>query len=265
MDRRRGAIRAALVGGGNGAGTGDAGARLGLCLPFVVAGWGRRRGAAVVLAGALLAIAPWTLRNLAVTGSPVLVCFGGGLNFYFGHNEVAIGYRDLATTPLAGLGNAAAIDARGWQLGLESLRHNPFGFVTRGVRKVGTLFAPPRDVLHANTAVAGATSNADDGETAETARQARWRTRERMLHGPLTAMAAIHVYALAAAALAVLVLRRGRLPAEIRLAAWVAAAWIAVHIVFWAQPRFRAPLDVPLALIAASGLQPRDRRAGERR
>ena len=39
-----------------------------------------------------------------------------------------------------------------------------------------------------------------------------------------------------------------RLPESLRLAAWIALAWVAAHVVFWAQPRFRYPMDVPLAL-----------------
>jgi hypothetical protein len=178
------------------------------------------------------------MRNALVAGSPTLLCFGGGLNFYFGHNDVEIGYRELGSTPLAGLGSAAAIDARGYQLGLETLARNPLGFVSRGVRKVGALFAPPADALHANTAIeAGAT---------------RDESRERWLHGPLTWFAAIHVYLLLAAAIYGVASQRHRLPPAIRLATWIVVAWIAMHVVFWAQPRFRYALDFPLALIAAA-------------
>jgi hypothetical protein len=235
----------------------------GLCIPVVVATWAWRRAAGrnaprlaaplAVLIGAFALIAPWTVRNAVVAGHPALVCFGGGLNFYFGHNDVAIGYRDLASTPLAGLGDAAAIDRRGVRLGLESLQRHPFGFVTRGVRKVGSLFAPPADALHANTAIESppAAAAADDD-----ARRARRERKERLLHGPFTVLAAVHVYVLVAAAAVVLVRRRRRVPDEIRLSGWIAAAWVAVHIVFWAQPRFRIPLDVPLALVAAAGLAP---------
>src|SRR5262245_41328438 len=101
-----------LAGAGALFGVGALTRAIGLLVPVVVALWLRGRvaarrawltGAAWMLAGTAVVIAPWTLRNAVVVGSPALVCFGGGLNFYFGHNRDGIGYRDLATTPMAQL------------------------------------------------------------------------------------------------------------------------------------------------------------------
>ena len=88
------------------------------------------------LAACALTIAPWTLRNALVAGSPALVCFGGGLNFYYGHNSEGTGYRPIEQTPMARLRTQADIDREGYRLGLASLAQAPFGFVTRGVHKV---------------------------------------------------------------------------------------------------------------------------------
>lgn len=47
--------------------------------------------AAALLAGAALAVAPATLRNLAVSGEPVLIASHGGLNFWIGNHAGADG------------------------------------------------------------------------------------------------------------------------------------------------------------------------------
>ena len=56
---------------------------------------GGREAAALVL-GLALAVAPATLRNLAVSGEPVLVSSHGGLNLYIGNRAEADGtYRHV--------------------------------------------------------------------------------------------------------------------------------------------------------------------------
>jgi 4-amino-4-deoxy-L-arabinose transferase-like glycosyltransferase len=72
------------------------GVALALALPIA---WGARRG--LRLGGALalglaLAVAPATLRNLAVSGQPVLIASHGGLNLYIGNRAEADGtYRHV--------------------------------------------------------------------------------------------------------------------------------------------------------------------------
>ena len=62
-----------------------------------LASWRASWTAAAALAGGLaLAIAPVTLRNVAVSGQPVLITSHGGLNFYIGNNTEADGtYHDV--------------------------------------------------------------------------------------------------------------------------------------------------------------------------
>jgi 4-amino-4-deoxy-L-arabinose transferase-like glycosyltransferase len=237
---------------------------IGLGLPLVVAVWMRRRAPSpavwrrtvVWLLGACaLTIAPWTLRNAVVAGTPALVCFGGGLNFYFGHNDDGLGYREVAKTPMAGLADVAAIDRRGWALGLQHLGRHPLGFVTDGVRKIGALFAPPTYALHANSAILVPDYQSDPRlEPAARAKLARQKAKDEILHGPLALLAAVHSYFILATALFAVVVWRRRLPAELQLAAWVGLYWIAAHVVFWAQPRFRYPMELPLALLAGFAL-----------
>ncbi|MEW6756326.1 MAG: hypothetical protein AB1505_35945, partial [Candidatus Latescibacterota bacterium] len=52
----------------------------------------RRRSGAVMLACALLTVAPWTLRNAMVHRAFVLVSTNGGFNFWIGNNPLATGH-----------------------------------------------------------------------------------------------------------------------------------------------------------------------------
>lgn len=245
---------------------------IGLCLPWVAAAWLYRRAprlgwartaALGVLGGFFLTLAPWTVRNAAVAGSPALVCFGGGLNFYFGHNPGPLGYRELASTPLAGLKDAARIDRRGYEEGLAFIARDPLGVVTRAVRKTGALFAPPTYALHANSAILlpdPSTNPELAGEAA--AKRARQQRKDAVLHGPLAVLAAVHTYLLLAGAALALLWRVPRRLPEMQFLAAVVVVWIAVHALFWAQPRFRYPIEIPLALLTAAAWQSRRAPAG---
>jgi hypothetical protein len=61
----------------------------------------RRRPALalLLLAGAAAVIAPWTARNAAVFGRPILVAADGGVNVWIGNHPLAIGEGDLAANP----------------------------------------------------------------------------------------------------------------------------------------------------------------------
>ena len=233
---------------------------IGLGLPLVVVLWLRRRlrgggawraGAAWLLAAYTATLAPWTLRNALVAGSPAIVCFGGGLNFYFGHSDAPSGYRRLSETPMAGLQSAAEIDRLGWRLGLRHVARHPLQFVTGGVRKIAALFAPPGYALRANSAILPPGSRAEVGpEPGAAAVLSSQRPRDRALGGVCTVLASVHSYLLLSGALAACLLLWRHMPSELRLSAYVALYWIAAHAVFWAQPRFRYPVEIPLALLA---------------
>jgi hypothetical protein len=238
----------------------------GFCVPWIVAAWLWRRApgraaASAVLGAFFLTLAPWTARNAIVAGTPALVCFGGGLNFYFGQSAGPLGYRELSTTPLAGLHDVSAIDRRGYALGLSYIAQDPLGFVTRGIRKIGSLFAPPTYALHANSAILIPDPQAQPELAAEAAaKRARQQAKDAVLHGPLAWLAAFHTYLLVAGASFVVwrgVRGGAGLTPELQLAAAVIAAWIVVHTVFWAQPRFRYPIEIPMAVLAAATLRSR--------
>ncbi len=61
--------------------------------------------AVVVAVGALLVVAPWTARNYAVYGRPVLIASEGGVTFWTGNHPLAIGEGDMAANPAIKLDN----------------------------------------------------------------------------------------------------------------------------------------------------------------
>ncbi|MDI3538544.1 MAG: hypothetical protein PWP12_495 [Bacillota bacterium] len=82
----------------------------------------------IIGAALLLTLSPWTVRNLLVTGEPVLVDVNGGVNFYIGHNERATGtWMDLGqkTNPVILLGGSPEAGRLGYRLGLEFILANP--------------------------------------------------------------------------------------------------------------------------------------------
>ncbi|MFQ5599560.1 MAG: ArnT family glycosyltransferase [Candidatus Krumholzibacteriia bacterium] len=225
----------------------------------------RRRGigrtpwlqsAAWLLGAFAVVLAPWSVRNAIVVGSPALVCHGGGLNFYFGHNDGPLGYRPVSETPMAGLRTPGEIDRRGWQLGLQHLARRPFGFVTRGTAKLIELFDVPSYAMQANNAIRLPKGWREDPELAKQveAARARQRVKARYLRGVLTDVAAVYSWVILAGGLASGILLWRRLPGALRLIAWLSLYWLAAHVVFWAQPRFRYPLEILLALLTSVAL-----------
>jgi len=213
------------------------------------------RQSALLLGSFLLCLAPWSVRNAVVVGSPALVAHGGGLNFYYGQNDSTPGYRDVSRTPMASLGTAGEIDRRGWALGLQHLAHHPVGFFTRGAGKVAALFGSAGYAMQANNAVRLPEGWEEDPERAQQAEaiRARQRLRAHLLRGILTQAADVHSWLLLVGAVTACLFWR-RLPDGLRLMAWIALAWVGAHVVFWAQPRFRYPLEIPLALLASFAL-----------
>jgi hypothetical protein len=70
--------------------------------------------------GALIAIAPWTARNLREHGRFVLIASEGGINFWIGNHPLARGEGDMAVNPAIKQANAA-LRRRHPDLGAEEL------------------------------------------------------------------------------------------------------------------------------------------------
>lgn len=109
--------------------------------------WRRRRyGALLFLAGGLLAIAPWSLRNYHCYGRIVPVDTFGGYNFLIGNNPRATGHVDLGVvqklkgTYWKGARDDADRAAIGYRKGLAFILRHPRRFTAVGVRKIGYLY-----------------------------------------------------------------------------------------------------------------------------
>ncbi len=234
-------------------------------LPALVLLWKRRmaemesrawRGdAAALLLAFGLVILPWSVRNWVVVGEPALLSHGGGLNFYYGHNAQDPVFRDVSQTPMAGLRKPGAIDRRGWQLGMRHVVEDPIGEFGRSAFKIRELFSSPGYALQANNAVRRPEGWRYDPAIAALATEARerQRARARYLRGVFGSLATWHTRLLWLGSLAALVLWR-RFTPGLRLIVWVASYWVVVHVVFWAQPRFRYPLEMLMAILTSFAL-----------
>jgi tetratricopeptide (TPR) repeat protein len=218
---------------------------------------GRWRPAALLLAGAAVAILPVTVRNVAVSGEPVLISANGGLNFYLGNFATARGrfaYPDGFPVNIGAYQDVArrrATAALGDEPSWSAVSRYWFG------KGVADLTADPRRAL---------------GLWARKLRLAfSWREMENNFYvawvrrqlGPgrwlLPTVGALWLLALPAllATLAVRPARHG--PLLILL-----VTTLATCVLFWVSTRNRLPLMIPLAVYAGASLtRPRLWRSGK--
>ncbi len=142
------------------------GAALAVALPLARGLAGGARESAALMLGLALAIAPATLRNLVVSGEPVLVSSHGGLNFYIGNRAGADGtYRhvpgiipdirgqaaDARRVAEAATGrslSAREVDAHFRDLAFEWIRGHPLEAVRLFLRKLAYVLAAPEIALN---------------------------------------------------------------------------------------------------------------------
>jgi 4-amino-4-deoxy-L-arabinose transferase-like glycosyltransferase len=105
------------------------------------------QGALLALA-MLVVIAPLTIRNSVVLGSPVLVSTNGGANLWQGvHVDDRYWWsEDPAINPLASIDDEVARDRLGQRLFLEHLVAHPASVAFHGLRKIASLYGPPSSV-----------------------------------------------------------------------------------------------------------------------
>lgn len=203
----------------------------GLFLLYVLV---RRRGtaAAALMVGLVLLIAPWTARNYAVYGRPVLIASEGGITFWTGNHPLAIGEGDLAANPAIKRDNLRVRAAHpGWtpeelepvyyREALASIAAAPLRWLTLLPRKVFYLFVPvgPSYTLHSSRYLVASVAS--------------W--------GLLLPMAIAGLVVLG---------QGGRLPRGVLL---LAASAVAASLVFFPQERFRLSGLDPAALVLAAG------------
>ena len=235
---------------------------IGILVPFVVAwAWFRtqpdraawRRATLWMFAAFFALLLPWTARNAFVVGSPALISHGGGVNFYYGNNPDFIGFRQIGDTPMRGLKDPASVDARARQLAMQYILAHPGAAIVRGFGKLVPLFSPPRYAMQANNAVSLPAGWEEDEELTRQVeeKRARQRPKSRILRGPLTVAASVMSYVLLAGLLLALVFWK-RLTPQVRWFAWLSIASVILHMIFWAQPRFRYPIELYAAMLTAA-------------
>jgi len=120
--------------------------------PIWLAAWGwiafrdvRRALVTAVVVGAamLVAMLPWSLRNLSATGHFILASANSGMNLLQGNNpEVSGGALDVKNLdPLPGLTEAER-DAAYWQMGMQWITSHPGDFIRLIPHKLYKFFSP---------------------------------------------------------------------------------------------------------------------------
>ena len=196
--------------------------------------WKRQPAALASFAlGVALILGPWTARNVAHYGRPVIVASDGGVTFWTGNNALAIGEGDMAANPHLKIANKE-LRARYPGLNEEQMepiyfresftwiREHPVDWLVLMAKKVFYLIVPigPSYTLHSP----------------------RYYVASLISLVVLVPMAAIGLRRLGP--------RRGRLAGM-----WLlAAAAVATCLVFFPQERFRIPVLDPALILCACGI-----------
>jgi hypothetical protein len=114
---------------------GDYGTAMALiALVWLVRGVPRRRVpvvAAAMLAGALVFVGPWTVRNAVRFGEVIPAATNGGVNFYLGTQGV-----DYSEPPNIDEASPKARDNRFWRLGFDAVADDPVAWVRRDLTRL---------------------------------------------------------------------------------------------------------------------------------
>jgi 4-amino-4-deoxy-L-arabinose transferase-like glycosyltransferase len=200
--------------------------------------WRRRPGlAAVALAGALVVVAPWTIRNLITHGRLIVVAADGGVTFWTGNHPLAIGEGDMAANPAIKAAHAAFKEPLShltpeqrepyyYRAAISWIAEHPASAITLMMKKFFYTWVPigPSYTLHS----------------------ARYYWATVAAYVPLLLLACLGVPALA---------KSTSPPVALTL---LCASSVLVSLVFFPQDRFRIPvIDPALCVGAAAWLVPR--------
>lgn len=204
-------------------------------------GWvGVRVG--MVIVPAAMVVAPWTVRNYVVSNSLVAISSNAGVDFYIGNsaaadgrgrivNELVFRYPELPPAEAE-----ARVSSDGFRDGLKYAVRHPLREATLAARKVFWLYY--RD----DEAVSWIDGHGERYVLSSAARRS------------LQVLSDVYYYALIA--LAIAGVRRWfslRDPARLLLVSLV-AYWTLVHVAFFGDPRFHAPIMPVLALWAGAAV-----------
>ncbi|MEX0786353.1 MAG: glycosyltransferase family 39 protein, partial [Dehalococcoidia bacterium] len=209
------------------------------------AGWPRvGANVAVLVLGIALIVVPWTVRNAIELDSPVLISTNAGVDFWIGHHEGAVG--DFGATggdelvfshpELSGVEREVQVNLDGLREGLEYAVTHPLQELALPFQKLFWLYYNDEEGLKWN-----------DGH----------RGQPFMAQGLRNALLGLsnvyYVALLTFVALGVRLWFSVREPGRVLLVSLV-AYWTLVHLVFFGDPRFHAPIMPVAALLAAPAL-----------
>ncbi len=97
---------------------------------------------AATLAGIILLLSPWIVRNMEEFNQPIIVS-NGGVNFWIGNNEHATGgyYFPAENNPLANVRSEIERSDLGYALGIQFIMHHPLRAVYLSGMKLAYLFS----------------------------------------------------------------------------------------------------------------------------
>lgn len=217
-------------------------------IPFWLAsGIGRSgvlRRIAVLALGIALVVVPWTVRNAIELSEPVLISTNAGVDFWIGHHEGASGdfgatggdelvfrYPELDSTE-----REVRVNRDGFREGLEFAATHPVEELALPLQKLFWLYYNDEEGLRWN-----------DGHGAAVF------LNNTVREGLLALSNVYYFAALSFAALGVRLWLTLRDPGRALLVSLV-AYWTLVHLAFFANPRFHAPVMPLAALLAAPAI-----------
>ena len=196
------------------------------------------QGTAAAAIVALVLLAPWAMRNLAVMDSPIVLSANFGYNLRIGHAPYSTGRyvlpQDLWNTQpgISFKERETVFNDVGTRRALRYPLDHPQREAALAGRKIVWLWRPYSDALHWATTF---------GETPLPSRA--WEPLRLLLD-----VMYLVVLALAGAA----ALRLRELGRTLTLPLFLIAGWTALHVVFFGEPRYHLPLLVVLIPMAAS-------------
>jgi hypothetical protein len=109
--------------------------------------------------GTAMVVLPWTFRNIAVFGTPVLVSTNGGSNLYRANNPLANGgYTDVGEHDLSSLSEIES-DRVGKQLAIAWIRAYPLDFLKLGFEKQLRFMGDDSGTIYGSLKRGGGTQN----------------------------------------------------------------------------------------------------------
>ena len=209
---------------------------------LLLQGWRKSRAyafSAITLALVAVLCLPWSVRNSITFHTPLLLSTNLGVNLWAGHHAGADGGLDFGQqvefaarfADLDPLEQEPAENREGWKEALDFAIGHPGQEAVLSGKKVAHLYQEDTDALRWNE------HNGDAPIFSDT-------TRTR-----LTALFNASYYICGVLALAALCTGLLHRQAWAQLLALVTLYWTAVHVVFFAEPRFHAPLLPLIALL----------------